>query len=162
MFKDIKDGESIYILDIEPKSGMPTYHEGVLQSKSAITSKVGTLLSTEYEFNLIISVTEGVVKEFCEVNPDGDYAVSGRYRLSTDKSKLVSEIQRIYDEKSIHVTNHELYKSIITKCEQLMGEIGIENSNYDWRMRQLESKYDTITSSLKTIMEHLAKQSTNS
>jgi hypothetical protein len=156
MFKDIIDGNSIYVLDIDPKTGMPEYYVGTLVTKSSIRSKMNNLLQTETEFDITVEICDGVTKEFCGVNPNGDYAISGRYRISGSKSNLQSELQRVYDETSKHVSNFEFYKSITVKCEQIMGELGLSNSNYDLRMKQLEAKYDSITASLKTIMDTLA------
>jgi hypothetical protein len=156
MFKDIVEGNPIYILDIDPSTRVPEYYIGTLISRTPNTSSqgnFGTLMNPSADTNLLVELSNGIKKEFCGITSTSDYAVCGRYRISVSEGQLKPELQSIYDGVIKHINSMDSYKAIADRCESIMRDLGISNENYEARMKILESRYEAIVTSLNTLTE---------
>lgn len=171
MFTNVKNGDVVYCIELDLNNGSPKFHKASVVSVNIEDKKVTPKdfsdftkpAVTEKMMNIIIEVA-GADKEFSGLNPECDYFIGGRFRVSTDKEKLVKDIKSIKDEKQQHISKMEEYKEVVEKCDTAFEEIGFVDmtpvapeemkevkkqlGSLDARVNGLDGKMDQILKAL--------------
>lgn len=159
MFKDKKSGDIIHILEIDSSGGKPTYHTATVSEVSEpkyTTSAFGVPdYASGFKMEIKAELKDGTILPFAGINPDNNFAIGGKYRISTEKERIHEEVKRIYEEKSEHVSKVDQYKEVMSECESIMQELGVITipRETDARLEKLESNVNDIKDLLKKLSE---------
>lgn len=155
MFKDKKIGDSIYILEIDAKTGKPKLHNATVSEISDANYETNAFGSIDYtkgkKIELKAELSDNSVLPFAGINPDNNLAIGGKYRISTDKDRIHEEVKRIYEDKQEHINRIEEYKDVVEECKEVMQELGIVAIPVE-----TDKRLDTLEKGMKDIQSMLS------
>ena len=160
LFKDIKEGDEVYMLEINPSTNVPTYMVGKITgitNPSAHPIPISNPLnfgSFSTSIDVIISVEDQEDKQFTSISTNNDYITAGKYRVATTKEKLNSEVKRIYEEANKHINNMDNYRSITEASSNILQQIGYvsPSSIAETKMSQVENKIDSLSNDMAKLV----------
>lgn len=168
MFKNCKNGDILYVIEVDAKNGSPSYFPSPILNISSIrttpvqnaySSSMPNMNNTIKECDIMVEI-DGKQRQFTNINPESDYFVGGSFRVSTEKQKIANNIKMMYDENITYINNMDKYQKIIDDCESILKDIGfVEQStandirfkNFDNRLSAMEDKTDKMINMMEKL-----------
>lgn len=160
-FKDIKENDEVYVIEINPKTNVPTYMVGKITGitnpsvhpiPNANPLNYGSFINTSID--VIISIEDQEDKQFTSININNDFITAGKYRVATTKEKLNSEVKSIYEDANKHINNIDNYKAIVEASSNILQQIGYVSPSglAETKITQVESKIDNLSNEMTALV----------
>lgn len=166
MFKNCKNGDILYVIEIDAKTGSLSYFPSPIMNISSVrTTPVQnsytpslTNMNTIKEFDIVVEI-DGKQKQFASINPDTDYFVGGSFRVSTEKQRIANNIKMIYDENSNIINNIDRYKKIVEDCEDILKDVGFveQSTGNDIRFKNFDNRLSTVEDKADKMIDMMEK-----
>lgn len=170
MFKDLKQGNAIYVLKTNAETGEPTYYEGSitkinLPQPNTLGSSMNYPFNPSYVKSVMgfnVNIDSNGDKIFDMVNPETDYFTSGAYTVSTSKEKINQDVKNILSGARMHINKMDLYKKVAAKASSVLQEIGLVNNitETDKRIANLEDTVLSMNDNIKALADKLLNNNT--
>lgn len=160
MFKEKKQGDYIHLLEIDIKTGEAKYHKATITEINDPKFETNTFGAVDYtkpaRIEISVELSDGSKQTFARINPENNFSIGGKYRISTSKEMLRSELDKIIEEKQDHINRVEEYKQIVESCNEALQEMGVVNipSETDKRLNKLESNIYDLTSMVQRLIDN--------
>lgn len=151
MFKDLRNGSPVYILDRKEI----TVTQGTLTNTpmSRFDTRIGTQkMVVDLDVEISGSKTSYVVEDSVSASYFGDKVIT------CDKQSIYSELEAIKANSEAAVKMHTYHQQAIPKCEALMREYSDqyrERTETQQRMDSMESQLKEISATLKSLTQSL-------
>ncbi len=154
MFKDLQKGDIVYILDINPASGVPTYESTSIVSVVPEYAPNGNVTAAKV---MDIVCKLGVEdKTLAQINPQSTYVSVGSYKISTDKSWLMDEIRAIHDNNKRNIESVGRYEAIVEACAEILQNNGLSPESDSQRLSSLENSVNRVERDMSDIKNMLS------
>lgn len=156
MFKDIKVGDSLHLIDMDPQTGLPSYTEvsveEVVPEYVPATASFGQNKVVDIVFN-----HRGDNKKLPGVDGTASSAVAGRYKIGCDKGWAMAEVRNTHDVCKNHVASMEKYKDIERACSDILASNGLSSLKDSERLDAVEKSVGRVESEVSEMKAMLSE-----
>lgn len=161
MFKDIKVGDTLYLLDIDPTTGVPSYKEVTADKVVPEYATQNAAFQQVIVMDMVIKYpgSEGI--ELSKIDSSMTSLAVGRYKLGCTKLWAMNEIRNMHDTYKNHIASVDDYKSIEAACASILEANGLNCASDSERLKLLETSMSSVTSEVSEMKSMLSEFITN-
>ncbi len=153
MFKNLKAGDLLQVLEINPISGIPTYYTTPVISSSLDNSATPSYIQ-EKEMSIVCRLG-GDEKDLSKIDPQSTSVKVGIYKIGLDKDWAMAEIRAIHDANKANIAAVDKYQAIIASCAEVLEINGLSPQSDSQRLTSLEGSVAEIKLMLSSLVNEL-------
>ncbi len=137
MFKDLKVGDLLYIIEVDSASGIPSYSTtSVISLTPEYTPSSGSILAAKVIDVVCQLGLEN--KTLSMIDPQSSSVSVANYKIGLEKDWAMGEIRKIHDSNKSVVASIEKCESIIAACAAILEKNGLSPKSDSQRLSSLE------------------------
>ncbi len=155
MFKNIKSGDMLHVIEVDSASGIPTYYAtSVINVVPEYLPTNSTVLSSKV---IDIVCKLGLEsKTLSMIDPQSANIVVGNYKIGTDKDWAMCEIRTIHDVNKNIIASVERCEAIINACTDILEVNGLSPESDSQRLSSLEGSMNEMRGDMTEIKTMLS------